>query len=211
VAEHRALWATAIAVVMLAGCGPQKPEGYYDIAPAVAYDLLRRADTTGFRDARQCGMLIYFFERDDGSNTVTWDVRTKGVSVAGFRLHVTPSGNGSVVSIELPKAPNGNEIYDGQQHYAHPAFMQPMRPALREFVDATLEQRPYDWHRIPDPLNTDGLCASMLQNFEASGQPYDIDDPSGMTHQQAEDARANGVDPRVETDQVFAGADPWAR
>jgi len=200
----------AITAAVLAGCGPQKPDGYYDVAPATAFDLLRRADLTGFRDARQCGMLVYFFARDDDSSTITWDVRTKGISVAGFRLRVTPSGDGSVVSIELPKAPNGSEIYDGQQHYTHPAFMQPMRPALREFVDSTIERRAYDWHRIPDPLNTDGLCGSMRDNFEASGQPYDIDDPSGMTHQQAEDARANGNGLPVEQDRVFASADPWA-
>jgi hypothetical protein len=207
-AWHRVLLVTAMAVAVLAGCG--KPDGYYDVDPATAYDLLRKADVTGFRDARQCGMLVYFSTREDGSSTITWDVTSKGVSVASFRLRVAPSGTGSVVSIEMPKGPNGNEIYDGQQHYAHPAFMQPMRPALREFVDATLEQRAYDWHRIADPLNTDELCGSMRDNFAASGQPYEIDDPSGMTHQQAEDARAQGATLHVESDQVFAGADPWA-
>jgi len=207
-ARHQVLLVTATAVALLAGCG--KPEGYYAVAPATAYELLRKADTTGFRDARQCGMLVYFSSNEDGSSTITWDVKSRGVSVAGFRLRVTPAGEGSVVAIEMPKAPNGGEIYDGQQHYAHPAFMQPMRPALREFVDATIEQRAYDWHRIPDRLNTDQLCGSMRDNFAASGQPYEIDDPSGMTHQQAEDARANGVTLHVESDQVFAGADPWA-
>jgi hypothetical protein len=193
---------------MLTGCG--KPDGYYDVAPATAYDLLRHADTTGFRDARQCGMLVYFSATEDGSSTVTWDVTSKGTPVASFRIRVTPSGQGSVISIELPKGPNGNEIYDGQQDYKHPAFMQPMRPALREFIDATIEQRPYDWHRIPDPLNTDELCGSMRSNFEASGQPYEINDPSGMTHEQAEEARTNGVTLHVEEDQIFKGADPWA-
>jgi hypothetical protein len=208
VARQGALSA-AMVVGMLAGCGLLKPEGYYDVAPATAFALLRSANVTGFRDARQCGMLIYFSASDDGSSTVTWNVTTRGVSLASFRLRVTRSGEGSIVSIELPRAPNGKEIYDGQQHYAHPAFMQPMRPALREFVDATIEQRPYDWHRIPDPLNTDGLCSSMRQNFEASGQPYDVHDPSGMTHDQAEATRASGVNLQVEEDRVFAAADPW--
>jgi hypothetical protein len=199
----------ALSFVAAALCAcQQRQDGYYDIPPATAFARLQQADLTGFRDARQCGMLIYFSEKDDGSQLVTWTATSSDIRVVMFRFRVAPSQQGSIISIEVPRGPNGAEIYDGHQKYTHPALMQPLRPALRELVDAATEQRPYDWHRIPDPLNTDGLCGSLRQNFEASGQPYRIDDPLGMTHAQAEDARNSDRAPPVQRDDVF-GDNPW--
>ena len=71
-----------------------------------------------------------------------------------------PSGQGSIVAIEVPIGPNGAEIYDGQQRYSHPALMQPVRPSVRELVDAAIEKRPYDWHRLP---TAEHRCAAVAR------------------------------------------------
>lgn len=204
-ASAKAALAAASLVVLLAGCGRHDGEPTYAVDPQEAYRRLLQADVTGFRDARQCGMLIYITPTEEPNNAVTWDVTSGTETVARFTLRVVPDGAGSRVQIEVPKAPNGREIYDGAQHYAHPALMQPLRPSLREFVDAALAKRAYDWRRIPEPVNTDGLCGSLRSNFEASGIPYDINDPSGMTHEQAEEIRGRGGGLEVERDEVFAG------
>jgi hypothetical protein len=195
---------TGVSLLALGACQGHPDELRYKVAPSEAVNRLLRADTTGFRDARQCGMLIYFSTSGTAPDAVTWDVTSSSVLVARFTLRVAPEGDGSVVTIELPKGPNGAEIYDGNQHYTHPALMQPMRPALRELVDSAMAGRPYDWRRIRGTLNTDGLCGSLRDNFEASGRPYELGDPSGMTHEAAEAARSNGASLQVEQDQVFA-------
>ena len=195
---------TVASLLALVACQSHPNELYYKIAPREAYNRLLRADIVGFRAARQCGMLIYFTMSSPAPDAVAWDVASSDVSVARFTLRVVPKDDGSVIAIELPKGPNGAEIYDGSQHYTHPALMQPMRPALRELVDSAMAGRPYDWHRIPDPLNTDGFCGSLRQNFEASGKAYELNDPSGMTHYDAQAARANGKSFEAEQDQVFA-------
>ena len=199
---------TAAALLVLGACQAHPDPLYYKLAPVEAYNRLLRADITGFRDARQCGMLIYFSTRAPASNALTWDVTSSNVLVARFTLRVEPKDGGSQVVIDLPKGPNGAEIYDGNQHYTHPALMQPMRPALGELVDAAMACRPYDWRRIPQPVNTDGVCGSLRQNFETSGRPYELNDPSGMTHDDAEAARSHGAPLQVEQDQIFADLNP---
>jgi hypothetical protein len=192
-------------VLALGACQGHPNEIYYKVAPSEAFARLQRADIVGFRDARQCGMLIYFSEPTTTADALTWEVTSSNVPLARFTVRVVPKDSGSIIQIELPKGPNGAEIYDGNQRYTHPALMQPMRPALRELVDAAMAGRPYDWHRIPEgQLNTDGFCGSLRQNFEASGRPYELNDPSGMTHDQAEAARSNHASLQVEQDQVFA-------
>ena len=202
-AARRAL--TVASLLTLGACQGHPDELYYKLAPSEALGRLLRADIVGFRDARQCGMLIYFGEPATSPGAVTWDVTSSNVRVARFTLRVVPKDDGSVIAIELPKGPNGAEIYDGKQTYTHPAMMQPVRPALRELVDSAMAGRPYDWHRIPEgQLNTDAFCGSLRDNFQASGRPYELGDPSGMTHDAAVAARSNGKSLQAEQDQVFA-------
>jgi hypothetical protein len=200
-----------IATALLAGCDESKPEGYYDVAPQEALARMRHVDIIGFRDERQCGMLITFRQSEATRGTIRWDVSSSDIPVAAFKLRVTPSGQGSIVAIEVPIGLNGAEIYDGQQRYSHPALMQPIRPSVRELVDAAIEKRPFDWHRLPDPLNTDALCGSERQNLAAGGAIYSINDPEGMTHADAEAARSRGVTLGVERDQVLSATDPWGK
>ena len=198
-----------VAFLALVGCSEGADELHYDMAPDDAFARLIKADITGFRDARQCGMLIYFEPKVyDATRTIIWEVTSGDTTVARFGLHVIAKGNGSVIEMQIPKAPDGKEIYDGTQKYSHPAFLQPLRPALRELVDAAMEQRPYDWHRLPEMAVDYTICASMRQNFIASGQPYKIDDPSGMTHEQSEAARSRGDSLPVEHDNVFGPVSP---
>jgi hypothetical protein len=192
----------AVAVVAaLTGC--QSEDGYYDIPPDVAYYRVAQADITAFRKARQCGMLIYFSVEQEPRSALTWTVTSGDVRVAQFGVRFTAHGRGTIISIEVPKGPNGREMYDGAQTYTHPALMQPLRPAVREFIDAAIEQRPFDFHNLPHPLNTDQLCSEELQNFEMTGQPYRIDDPTEMTHAMAEDLRQQGRRLQVEQDDYF--------
>ena len=169
----------------VAGCSPAPPKARYPIALSEALARLDKADITGFRNARACGMLIHFSAWHRDSHSVSWIVKSSGQEVASFEVSLSPAEGGVDAAIMVPEGANGAEIYDGEQDYSHPAMMQPLRPALRELVDAAMERRPYDWHRLPDPLYTDGLCSSLRQNFEASGQPYVLGDPKGMTHEAA--------------------------
>ncbi len=150
---------------------------------------LENADITGFRNARMCGMLIHFEPSFPDQQTITWTVKTSGEEVASFTVTMRPMASGTQTSISVPKSEGGSgEMYDGNQHYQNPAMMQPLRPAVQELIDAAVEQRPYDWHRIPDPLNTDALCGSERTNFEAGGATYVLGDPEGMPHEVASKA-----------------------
>ena len=202
-----------LAVLLLAACKPTPPENYYDVAPEMAFQRLAHADIKGFRDARQCGLLIYFTAAEDAPHAITWTVTSGGVQAINFTVRLVPSGKGTIITIEVPKTRGGGEFYDSEQTYKHPVLMQPLRPAVRELINAAIEGRAYDWQRIAPPINSGGICGSMAQNFIASGIPYDIHDPFGMTHAQAEEARQRGdyipeePDPRPGD----GGTNPWAK
>jgi len=118
-------------------------------------------------------------------NLVTWRVRSKHKFVASFSVSLSQAGNGTQATISVPKAADGGEIYDGKQHYSHPALMQPLRPAVQELIDAAMEQRPFDWHRLPDPLNVGPSALTncgMGQQSLARGIPVELTDPEGVPH-----------------------------
>src|SRR5579859_7090306 len=95
----------AVACLALVGCSQGADELYYDMAPDDAFARLVKADITGFRDARQCGMLIYFEPKEyDATRTITWEVTSGDMTVARFGFHVIPKGNGSVIGMQIPKA-----------------------------------------------------------------------------------------------------------
>lgn len=166
--------------------------GYYALPVNTAMERLRHADITGFRNARQCGLLIYFSQTEASSDAITWDVTSSGEDMLFFTVRLAPSGSGTQATIEVPKAASGSgELYDGNQTYDQPAMMQPLRPAVQELIDSAMEQRPYDWHKIAGPLDTGGgdtagICTSEKQNLEAGGATYNVRDPGGMTHEQAQ-------------------------
>ena len=192
-----------MAVLALGACTPEEKEGYYEVAPAAAFELVKHADIKGFREARQCGMLIYFSTVTTPHSAIAWIVTSGDHPVAKFTVPFTRHDKGTLISIDVPKGPNGAEMYDGTQTYTHPGIMQPLRPAVRELIDSAIERRPYDWRRLPDPLNTDNICGSSRTYFLDSGKPMSIDDPSLVPHDVAETARQRGGRLQVERDQYF--------
>ena len=169
----------------IAGCADPAPKGRYPLAVAEALARLEKADIIGFRNARQCGILIHFSAWHRDKNTIGWIVTSSHQQVASFEVSLSAAENGTQATIIVPKGDNGAEIYDGEQTYSHPAMMQPLRPAVQELIDSAMDRRPYDWHLIDGTLNTDGLCSSELQNLQAGGATYKLGDPEGMTHEAA--------------------------
>jgi hypothetical protein len=178
--------ASALVGVALAAAGCQPSQKTYPVSLAEARARLDKADVIGFRNARQCGLLIHFEKQLPVGSTVTWRVRSKNQVVASFSVSLSQAGNGTQATIDVPKAADGGEIYDGKQHYSHPALMQPLRPSVQELIDAAMEKRPFDWHRLPNPLNIGpnqtmtnwGMGQQSLQR----GIPVELTDPEGVPH-----------------------------
>ncbi len=170
--------------LVVAGCKPSQKT--YPVSLAEGLARLANADVIGFRNARQCGLLIHIDKLLPVDDLVTWQVRSKRRLVASFSVSLSQTENGTQATIVVPKADDGGEIYDGKQHYSHPALMQPLRPAVQELIDAAMEQRPFDWHRLPDPLNAgpnDSLNnCGMGQQSLARGIPVELNDPEGVPH-----------------------------
>ena len=176
-----ALVGVALAV---AGCKPSPKT--YPVSLAEALARLDNADVIGFRNARQCGLLIHFEKLPPVGNLVTWQVRSKKQLVASFSVSLSQTDNGTQATIVVPKADDGGEIYDGKQHYSHPALMQPLRPAVQEMIDAAMEKRPFDWHRLPDPINvgpgeTMTNCGMGRESLQR-GIAVELTDPEGVPH-----------------------------
>jgi hypothetical protein len=168
----------------VAGCKPSVKT--YPVSLAEGLARLDKADVIGFRNARQCGLLIHFLKLRPDGNVVGWQVRSKNQVVASFSVSLSQTENGTQATIVVPKAADGGEIYDGKQHYSHPALMQPLHPAVEEMIDAAMEQRPFDWHRLPDPLNigpNDSLtnCGMGRESLQR-GIPVELSDPEGVPH-----------------------------
>ena len=172
------------AALAVAGCEPSQKT--YPVSLAEGLARLDKADVIGFRNARQCGLLIHFLKLRPDGNLVAWQVRSKNQVVASFSVSLSQTGNGTQATIVVPKAADGGEIYDGKQHYSHPALMQPLRPAVQEMIDAAMEKRPFDWHRLPAPINvgpneTMTNCG-MGQESLQRGIPVELSDPEGVPH-----------------------------
>jgi hypothetical protein len=178
--------ASALVGGALAVAGCNQSQKTYPVSVAEGLARLDKADVIGFRNARQCGLLIHFEKLLPDGNSVTWRVRSKQQLVASFTVSLSQAGNGTQATIVVPKAADGGEIYDGKQHYSHPALMQPLRPAVQEMVDAAMEKRPFDWHRLPDPLNVGPNATltncGMGQATLARGIPVELSDPEGVPH-----------------------------
>ena len=181
----RRLFTIAGVAFAVASCNASAPWGRYDIPFDEARARLFKADITGFRNARQCGYLIHFTLNAPGPQTVGWIVTSSYKPVAKFFVKLTPTETGVKASLDIPAAPKGGEIYDGQQSYDYPMLMQPLRPALQELVDSAMEQRPYDWRRIPEnvlnvaPHETLSNCFNSKESLRR-GHPWSMNDPPGM-------------------------------
>lgn len=181
--------AYAVVGVALALAGCKESELEYPVALADALTRLKNADVIGFRNARQCGLLIHFSNYAPDDHTLKYLVRSSKQEVVSFTVQLTATASGTQAAILVPKAEDSGEIYDGEHHYSHPALMQPLRPAVRELIDAAMEQRPFDWRRLPDPLSTgpnetQTNCGMGQQSLQR-GVPVLLTDPEGVPHDQA--------------------------
>jgi hypothetical protein len=178
--------ASALVGIALAAAGCNQSQKTYPVSVAEGLSRLDKADVIGFRNARQCGLLIHFDKTLPNGNSVTWRVRSKHQFVASFTVSLSQAGNGTQATIVVPKAADGGEIYDGKQHYSHPALMQPLRPAVQELIDAAMEKRPFDWRRLPGRINigpSDSMNnCGMGQQTLARGIPVELSDPEGVPH-----------------------------
>jgi hypothetical protein len=179
---------TCCVVTVLAGCA-QPPWGRYDIPLKEARARLEKADVTGFRNARECGFLIHFTPFRPGEQSSGWLITSGGRTVVRFHVTLATTETGVQATIVVPPGKNGGEMYDGRQDYDYPVFMQPLRPALEELVDSAMGQRPFDWRRLPDPLNvgpndTLSNCINSRGSLDG-GVAWSMDDPPGMSHADA--------------------------
>ena len=181
------LIAATTALLALSGCG--SPKGVYALRVSEAYARLEKADIKGFREARQCGILIHFHAQPDpSSHSIAWRVESSGQTVLKFTIHLEQVEDKTRASFDIPADPKGGEVYDGDYFVPRPALNQPLRPALQELVDAAMEQRPYDVMRLPEPRNTDGVCNVQRGGLE-SGLHFSVDDDPGKTTEQTLDDR----------------------
>lgn len=128
----------------LAGCATPE-SNVYDLPIAEAAKRLLAADTDEFKYQRQCGVLLAITP-GGGGNAVTWWVSAGGIDVLSFTARLTEVGpNKTKVDVEVSKDPSGMESYSGSTSLVRPLFLQPLRPAITELVDATLDQRKHDY------------------------------------------------------------------
>jgi hypothetical protein len=173
----------------VAGCSLAAPWGQYAIPYEEARARLEKADIVGFRNGRECGFLIHFIPTRPDAQSIGWLVTSNDRAILRFHVSLSPTESGVQATIFVQAAPNGGEMYDGEQSYDYPILMQPLRPALQELVDAAMEKRPFDWHRLPDPLSigpndTLSNCVNSAASLQR-GVPWSMNDPPGMSHQDA--------------------------
>ncbi|MEA3003507.1 MAG: hypothetical protein QOH81_2295 [Sphingomonadales bacterium] len=171
-------------LVALAGCGTREP-GTFDLPAATVFARLTSGNMDDFRFARQCGLLIHFRTETEANRKVRWVVTSSGAEVASFAARLIPLDGGKTkVTIEIPRAPDGGEIYDGTKAYLRPALHQPLRPAIEELIAARVEQRAYDASRLPLPgaSSPDGACDIQRGGLEAGigHWRYDGNDGGGL-------------------------------
>jgi hypothetical protein len=178
-----------LAGAMLPSCASQ-PKNTYPVPREVAFERLRDGDVVDFRNAWQCGMLLHFNTIATPNEQVRWIVKSGGRQVAEFSARlVAVDSETTRIDIQIPTAPDGGEIYDGTKEYEHPAFYQPLRPAIEEFVAARIEQRAFVKKGLPGS-DHNGYCG-MTKESLLSGTPYSIEDEWGMDTRQSKQHRAN--------------------
>lgn len=175
----------ALVLACAAACSaPVQPKGYYKLPLREALARLEKADVTGFRKVRQCGLLIHFYASHPDDHSIKWSVTSDDIDVVDFTVALSPSGDGTKATIIIPPESSG-EMYDSKVRYPHPGFRQPLRPALQELVDAAMENRPFDFRRIQGDLSVDGVCNSEYDQLASGRATFHISDPQYMSHEEA--------------------------
>jgi hypothetical protein len=171
--------AAILLALALSGCS-STPSGYA-IPLNEAYARLEQADIKGFKLARHCGVIIEFTPHKQPNDAITWTISSSGRKMVEFTVRMTATDpNYTTATIEVPPDKGGGEAYDGTKDYVRPAIHQPLRPAVKELIDAAMEQRAYDVWRIPEPINVnDAVCSVQRAGYESRGMPFSVGDQPG--------------------------------
>jgi hypothetical protein len=172
---HHALSASAL--IMVTGCSDAAAPGTYAVPVEQAYASLVNADTTEFRDRWQCGILIHFRTEAVTNDHITWRVTSSGQDVASFTARFIADGpDRTRVEIDVPSTPDGGEIYDGTKLYPRPAFRQPLREGVAEFIASQLGGRAFSIEGMPN-LSVNDPCF-MQKEMLRNGDRLRVNDPS---------------------------------
>jgi len=183
--------AILMASLGLAGCSQGVGEGEYAMPLDQAYALMYDADTTEFRNRWQCGLLIRFKKDGVTNDYITWRVSSRGQSVGSFTARFEETSPGvTKVNIEIPEASDGGEIYDGTKSLPRPAFRQPLRSGVEEFVASQIQGRAFSIQGMPR-LKVNDPCFTQKEML-GLGQGVKVDDYDRK--QTWSDAPAGGFD-----------------
>jgi hypothetical protein len=173
------------ALLITAACGPAKlPAGQYRLGAGEVFERLKKADLADFKLASQCGLLIHAVTDPKTEKEIAWIIVSEGVEMLRFRALLVPiSETVTQVDIAVSNAPTGKEQYDGTDKTIYPAVQQPIRPAIREMIDATLAGRPYDdaivTPQIESARDENGVCWVQRGRLEAGHGAFSIRDKPG--------------------------------
>jgi hypothetical protein len=163
---------------ILAGCS--NPPGVYDLPLHEAYQRLAQDPLDDFKLARQCGILVHISPEPIQDESVTWRVFSSGEEQVNFTARLTPVGADKTrVSVEMSQDPDGTEAYSGNDFYPHPAFHQPLKPAVEEAVAAILEGRKFDVMKVPQGGENESVCNVQRAGLETRGRAFSIHDKPG--------------------------------
>lgn len=167
-------FALLLATVSLSGCGSPPPD-VYALPLHTAYALLESRGLNDFAEARLCLPMTQIGAETWPDQRIRWRVRDGTSSDAWFAVKLSAVDAGHTrVEIELPPGPDGTgEAYDGKQPYKRPVLRAPLRPAVRELVDARLEDRQYDDTNVrerADETACDALSKRLESEWNASAR-----------------------------------------
>jgi hypothetical protein len=162
----------------LSGCA-QEP-GVYSLPLHDAYERLAHNTFDGFKLARQCGILIHISPEPIQDESIIWRVFSSDEEQVSFTARLSAVGDKKTkVTVEVSQDPDGTEAYDGKDFYPHPAFRQPLKPAVEEAIAATLENRPFDVAKVVDIPGDNQVCNIQRGGLESTGRAFSVHDKAG--------------------------------
>ena len=167
-----------LVTLVLAGC--RNPPDVYDVPLHEAFERLAHNTLDDFRFHRQCGILVHISPEPIQDESVTWRVFSSDEEQVSFTAKLSQVGaTRTKIDIEVSKDPNGTEAYSGDNFYPHPAFHQPLRPAIREAIDAIMQGRAFDVSKTPNDGKNESVCNVQRAGLEATGRAFSVNDKAG--------------------------------
>lgn len=172
------LAAIAAMAALASGCG--RAPGVYDLTVHDAYARLAQNALEDFVFKRQCGILVHLVPEGVPDQQVTWRVYSSGEELLDFTARLSPVGGKQTrVAIDIAKDADGTEAYNGNKFYPHPAFHQPLRPALEAAIGAILDGKPFDVMEVPRGGDNESVCNVQRAGLEETGRAFNINDKPG--------------------------------